>query len=258
MTYKTIVSGIYCIENTVNNKKYIGRSLNVQFRICDHKRKLRLNIHENPVLQYSWNKHGEDNFIFYLIDICKKDELSEREMYWIAELNTFVDEGDGFNLSKGGEGSFCPSEDVRKKMSDAHKSEKSYLFGKRRSDDVRSKISENHADVSGSNNPRYGKKWSDETRRKIMEHKENISTETREKMSKAFLGKKRLGSSSKYNGVSILRKKVKVKWVSTAYLLGERYVLGRFDSEIEAAHAYDKFMIERMGKNCSVLNFPGD
>ena len=56
---------------------------------------------------------------------------------------------------------------------------------------TRKKMSENHADVSGENNPIYGKLRSEETKRKISEANSNPSEETRRKISlsrKKFVG----------------------------------------------------------------------
>ena len=37
-----IISGIYCIENKVNNKKYIGQSKNINDRWYKHKNELNM------------------------------------------------------------------------------------------------------------------------------------------------------------------------------------------------------------------------
>ena len=57
-------SGIYCIRNSINNKCYVGQSKNVKKRFIHHKSMLRKNEHNNPYLQNSWNKYGENNFTF--------------------------------------------------------------------------------------------------------------------------------------------------------------------------------------------------
>jgi hypothetical protein len=39
-------------------------------------------------LQNAWNKYGEDNFYFSVLELVPdKDKLIEREQYWIDKLN---------------------------------------------------------------------------------------------------------------------------------------------------------------------------
>ena len=100
---KDIKSGIYCIENLKNGKKYIGQSYNIDYRWNEHKRRLITQRHTNKHLQASFNKYGIENFKFYVIEYCKEDKLNEREIYWISYYNTYL--GDGYNYTLGGEGS---------------------------------------------------------------------------------------------------------------------------------------------------------
>ena len=75
--------GIYSITNLVNNKVYVGSSTNINHRFITHKSRLRNNIHCNKHLQNAWNKYGEENFKFEVIEECEEDKLTEREQYWI-------------------------------------------------------------------------------------------------------------------------------------------------------------------------------
>ena len=93
-------SGIYCIENTINNKKYIGQSKDIAQRWSHHKGALRHNRHENSKLQRAWNKYGENAFVFYVIKECPLEDLNRLEMHYISKFNAF---GQGYNLSEGGE-----------------------------------------------------------------------------------------------------------------------------------------------------------
>jgi group I intron endonuclease len=77
-------SGIYCIKNIVNGKKYIGSSIDVYKRRNRHFSELKNQKHKNIKLQYSYDKHGKDNFIFIVIELVEeKDELIVMEQYYI-------------------------------------------------------------------------------------------------------------------------------------------------------------------------------
>ena len=77
-------SGIYCIENTKSNKKYIGQSVNIEDRWRRHIGELNNGIHHNSHLQNAWNKYSEDCFNFYVLEYCDISELDEKERYYIG------------------------------------------------------------------------------------------------------------------------------------------------------------------------------
>ena len=62
------IQGIYCIENTTNNKKYIGSSCDIYNRWATHKYQLRRNTHANKHLQSSWELYGEEKFRFGILE----------------------------------------------------------------------------------------------------------------------------------------------------------------------------------------------
>jgi len=129
-------SGIYKIENIANGKVYIGQSSWLKKRMSVHVCKLRNGTHNNVHLQRSWNKYGEDSFRFDIVEKCDADRLDEREIYWIDSFDSYRN---GYNQTIGGGGN------------------RGYTY----SDEVKQKMRNHHADVSGENNPMYGKNIKD-------------------------------------------------------------------------------------------------
>lgn len=104
-----VMIGIYKITNTINNKIYIGQSVNIQERISEHKRLAYdakfLNKFQYP-LYLALNKYGVEKFTFEIIMECKEEELNYWEQYWIEKLNTYIHNtnSQGYNLTRGGDG----------------------------------------------------------------------------------------------------------------------------------------------------------
>lgn len=115
------VSGIYCIINLKNNKRYIGSSKNIRLRLWGHRAELRHNHHDNKHLQNAWNKYKESNFDYFIIETCSEDKLLEREQYYIDSLLP------EYNMNKEVNRPPCSSES-RKKQSETRK--KLYAEGK--------------------------------------------------------------------------------------------------------------------------------
>ena len=99
---RNVLCGIYCIENTKNNKKYIGMSRDIKRRWSEHKTELNNHNHDNQYLQSSWDKYGKECFSFYIIELCDEKDLSEKECYYIKLYKTLSHEN-GYNLTVGGE-----------------------------------------------------------------------------------------------------------------------------------------------------------
>lgn len=113
---KEKICGIYCIENLVNGKKYIGLSRNIFQRFNRHKNSLNGGYHTNEHLQSAWNKYGENNFSFSIIEVCNEDELKNKEIYYIKEYNT-QNRKYGYNKTSGGDGIKNLSEECAEKIS---------------------------------------------------------------------------------------------------------------------------------------------
>jgi len=114
-------SGIYCIQNIVNNKVYIGKSINIYRRIKSHIGSLNMNFrkHENEYLINSWNKYGRENFKYFVLEYLEINEklLEERELYWIKQYDS-LNRLKGYNLRTDINSKCIVSESTRKKCSE--------------------------------------------------------------------------------------------------------------------------------------------
>lgn len=77
--------GIYKIVNRVTDQFYIGSAVNLQRRKTRHFSELRNNRHNNKKLQASWNKYGEEAFVFEVLEyVADKELLYITEDKWLA------------------------------------------------------------------------------------------------------------------------------------------------------------------------------
>jgi group I intron endonuclease len=117
-------SGIYKITNLVNNKIYIGKSVELKQRLSKHLSELRGNYHVNKHLQNSFNKYGESAFTFEPIIFCDESLLNEYEIDLIY-LSESYNPNIGYNLTMGGDGQRV-TEETRLKMTGKN----NHFFGK--------------------------------------------------------------------------------------------------------------------------------
>lgn len=162
------------IRNKINNKVYIGQSVNLKDRIAHHKSSLRHNRHDNSYLQRSWNKYHEENFEFSILEECEsEDELDELERKYILEYDS-MNHDHGYNFDSGGSLNKHMSEDVKRRLSEMKKGKRTgplcYFYGKhiKHTEEFKRKLSER---MSGAGNPMYGVhlKPTEEQRRRASE-----------------------------------------------------------------------------------------
>ncbi len=82
-------SGIYKIINLINNKFYIGSSIDLDNRFKNHIAMLNKNTHINIKLQRAWNKYGQNNFIFHIIEFCSSNKCLELEQFYLNSIMGF-------------------------------------------------------------------------------------------------------------------------------------------------------------------------
>lgn len=96
---------IYKILNKVNGKFYIGSANDYKRRWYQHKRELKNNSHDNQYLQNAWNKYGESNFEWIVLqkDIDENVKYDIEQKY-LDTLKPFPPIG--YNISKIANGGF--------------------------------------------------------------------------------------------------------------------------------------------------------
>ena len=156
-----INSGVYRIRNNVNGKVYIGSTINFKRRKVDHFKELRGNKHPNPKLQKAYNKYGEENIVFEIVEYVAPEKLLEREQYYIDSLNA-VNEGYNIAPIAGNRLGVKCSEETKIKL-------KKLQTGRRHTEETKQKLREYHQahPQVGSKNGMYGRKHTEETIEKM-------------------------------------------------------------------------------------------
>jgi group I intron endonuclease len=134
---------VYIIKNILNNKCYIGSTINYLVRFKKHKYRLNKNKHHSVLLQRAWNKYGEENFVFEIVEeVLKKSKLIEREQHW---LDTLKPKYNICEIAAGGD----------------------TITNNPRREEIISKIKNTMSDgrLKGKNNPMFGKKRPDWAKR---------------------------------------------------------------------------------------------
>ena len=111
--------GIYFIRNTNTQKVYVGSSNDIEKRWSVHKYFLRKGEHHSSKLQASWNKHGEDAFVFEIIEVTEESALFVREQHYFESMQAVEN---GYNCASCAESSSrgkVLDEDTKAAMSEA-------------------------------------------------------------------------------------------------------------------------------------------
>lgn len=172
---KEKLSGIYAIVNLVNGKQYVGSAVDLDNRKSVHFSKLKNNQHVNGKLQNAWNKYGERNFYFTVLELVpNKESLVEVEQYWI-DASDCVD--NGYNLR-----AVARSNLGMKFSEEGRFNVRKALLGRKHTEETRKKIGEGNK----------GKVVSEEVRKKMSEVRKNseICKEHLKRISQAKIGTK--------------------------------------------------------------------
>ena len=112
---------VYAIKNKINGKMYIGSSRQYgDNRWKRHRKELRVGIHYSEHLQRAWNKYGETNFEYIILEqVGVGQDQWEREQYWLDLYQVYEPEK-GYNSTRTA-GLVEMTEDVKQKISAAMK-----------------------------------------------------------------------------------------------------------------------------------------
>lgn len=185
---------IYKIINVKNGKFYVGSTTNLYERFRNHRKMLRGSRHHCKHLQASWNKYGEDSFVFVIVETLDNDvNLFETEELWLDEHF-----GKPYCYNSG-KSAHAPMRGLVGKNNPS--------FGKIISQEQREAISKKLKEfyaANPANHPRYGKRHTPETIEKIKlnrkgkmagenhyKYGKTLSDEVKQKISAAQKGVKR-------------------------------------------------------------------
>jgi len=179
------ICGIYKIQSKLKPERlYIGSTVSIKGRWRVHLHTLRNNKHHSKKLQNHYNKYGESDLVFIIIEPCLSEFLIIREQYYLDILKSYFNNckiaGSPLGVKHSKEDNKKNSErlkgrkfsdETRKRISEAKKGQG---LGRKQSIETCRKKAESHK----------GLRHSEETRKKIGDanKKRIISEETRDKM----------------------------------------------------------------------------
>lgn len=159
---------VYIHRNKSNNKVYIGQTcqpLNIRWR------KNGTGYQGSTKFWHAIQKYGWDNFEHKIIaKNLTKEQANELEKAMIKFYNS-TDNDYGYNIQSGGNDHSMTQEtkdkisqtklsqhnhismEQRQQMQKLYKGEGNPFFGKKHTEETRKKMSQNHANVKGGNNP---------------------------------------------------------------------------------------------------------
>jgi group I intron endonuclease len=160
--------GIYCFHNTVDGKRYIGSAKDLYLRLKEHLNGKKSNI----ALQRAIEKHGLDNFCFYVFEYfdyvdanISHEAITDLETAYINKFSFIM----LYNFMRTATSSlgYKHTEEAKLKMSQRLADKTNHpMFGKTHSKEALALISK-----PGELNPMYGKKHSEETKLKMRQKK---------------------------------------------------------------------------------------
>lgn len=76
-------SGVYMWVNTINNKRYLGSSTDLQRRFSAYFSVAYLTKYNTSMIHRALLKYGYSNFSLHILEYCNKEDLIAREQYYL-------------------------------------------------------------------------------------------------------------------------------------------------------------------------------
>lgn len=110
---------IYKVTNLVNQKVYIGQSINsLDHRKNQHYKESKYHLNDTTYFHNALRKYPKDSFTWEIIEeLFSVDELNFREIYWINYYQS-TDKEKGYNLKYGGNNGGKCCESTKRKIGD--------------------------------------------------------------------------------------------------------------------------------------------
>lgn len=189
----------------INNKVYIGQSINIKRRKIEHFTK-RCNM----VISKAIFKHGKENFNFKVLEECEESQLDRLEIEYIKKYNSNNREF-GYNIDNGGNDVGKLSIETKEKLREMNSGKKNPFYGKKHTDEVKRKIKEHHK--NNANYAFHGKTHTEQRNQKLsILNKENdwnnrgkgkLYNEKDGKLTTKFNGKTKSVTIEKYPNLAI-------------------------------------------------------
>lgn len=143
-------AGIYSFRNSYNGKRYIGQSIDINYRKNRHLRLLRQGLHPNAHFQASFAQYGEEAFEFEVLEMVELGMMDVREQAWITYYRS-NEKTHGYNMLGGSAGCRSHSDETKAKIGAANKGKvisqghreaiRAFHIGRNHSQETRAKMS---------------------------------------------------------------------------------------------------------------------
>lgn len=157
------MKGIYEIRNKIDNKRYIGKSKNINKRFASHKYYMKKTEFKkkmiNRYLHYAAQKYGIENFEFNILENCEdysEDQVKDIELFYM-DLYQTCNRKFGYNLRRDSSSKHFVSDETRRLQSISQTGEKNGNYGNYWSDEQKEKASQ--IAIKRHQEGSYGDEW---------------------------------------------------------------------------------------------------